>query len=182
MKPRCPDYWSQLADLVLEGLDEGFFAGAGGRVTDLSHWISRALDELAQSGHELDGDDYYALARVALAGHDTNQACIWLSRLLDEYEPEDESLAVVLEELAKTAIEHDEADRALTFLDDYSADLDAVLGGCWELALPRFRLHAAAVVDQERMLAAADQLHKSDKKSFRHAMARGALMARWCSL
>lgn len=169
-------FWLDLAELVLEGRDEGLFAAAADRGADLAHWAVHAcLTLLGEGAVSLDADALFQLARCALIAGEADTACLLMQRLLADGEVEDEALAVFLEQLTDTAIAKDLAAPALAFVRAHREQLAAILGGAWELALPVFRLHAAAEVSTEELLAAAEALQKADRKSFRHAMGREPL-------
>lgn len=169
------EYWLDLAEHFLGGLDEGIFPGMSERQRDLAYWLSSALATLRLQGVELDGDELYAAARCQLLAGAVDGAMGATAELVSDYDVEDERLLVLLEHLVGVAIREGQPERAVTFLAEQAAAIDQVLGGLYELALVRFKAHAAAQADGATLVAAAAALKKADRKSFRHDLNREPL-------
>lgn len=165
-------YWEALGADLLAGFDEGLFATAPDRLSDLGHWIARALHETPGA---LDGEQLLIAARCHLLAGAVAPALDAVRGLLRDYQPEDEQVAVLLEQLVDVAIAHGEPERAVAFFAEAHDDLEAVLGGCYEQALPRFKATAAAMAGTEALLAAAEALRRADRKAFRHDLNREPL-------
>ncbi|MDA3959694.1 MAG: hypothetical protein PF961_02805 [Planctomycetota bacterium] len=166
-------YWEQIGESLLQGVDEGLFASTPDRLADLAHWTARALDDSA--GDELDGDQLMIAARCHLLAGEIEAAGADLAQLVSDYEPEDEDLAVLLDQFTNGAIAKGEPQRAVALFAEHEAAIDEILGGCYELALPRFKATAAAMASQEQLIAAAESLRQADRKAFRHDLNREPL-------
>lgn len=167
-------YWEDLGERLIGGIDEGLFAAAPERLADLAHWTAKALGD-AGAQAELDGDQLLVAARCHLLAGEIDPACTALARLLADYEPEDEQLAVAVEQLAQAAIARHRPERALRFFTEQAEALDGILGGIYELALPRFKVTAASMADAARLIAAAEGLQRADRKAFKHDLNREPL-------
>lgn len=168
-------FWSTLAEHALTGLDEGIAPAQVGRLADLGWWASHALASLRAAGHDSDGDALLSEARCALLASEPAAATTAAGIMLSEYEPEDEQLAVFLQECTDVAVAVGQPEIAVAFMDQHSSDIDAVLGGCYEQALPRFKAVAATQPDPADLIVAAEALQAADRKSFRHALGREPL-------
>ena len=167
-------YWEGLGEQLVTGVDEGLFASSPERLADLAHWTAKALDEAATEGG-LDGDQLLLAARCHILAGEVEPACTDLARLLADYEPEDEALAVAVDQLALAAIRRDQPEIVRRFFAANAEALDGILGGCYELALPVFKVTAAAMPGYEALEAAAEGLRKADRKAFRHDLNREPL-------
>lgn len=166
-------YWPELAEAVIDATDEALLGAQQSRLADLAFWISDALATLlAAERVELDGNDFYNLARLGILAGDAAAGCAWADRLLSDYEPEDEALAELLDQLVRAGVRAGEADQVLAFLRRRRADCEAVLAGCYELEYPTFVAHVAALVAEDELIAAAERLQRVDRKSFRHDLNR----------
>jgi len=164
-------FWTGLARLLVHGLDEGLLGGGAERIADLAHWIARALGEIGTA----DGEQLWLRARCQLAAGAVAEAAASTETLLRDFEVEDEALAVLLERLVDTAIARRGIAAVLRLLDAQRARMDEVLGGCYELALPRFKARVAAMAPVADLIAAAEELRSADRKSFRHDLNREPL-------
>ncbi|TVR43388.1 MAG: hypothetical protein EA402_09835 [Planctomycetota bacterium] len=169
------DYWSELGAALLAGLDEGIFLGAGNRLADLAHWVQLALCGLSDSGKRLEGDELVTVIRCQVLAGNIPAAIISSNLLLEGFEPEDEELLHLLEQISQHAIRLGRPEAAIDFLERQSSAINAILGGCYEWELLRFKALAAAGSDEGRMLAQAEALMRADRKSFRHDLNREPL-------
>ncbi len=168
-------YWSRLAAAVARGQEEGIVPTAE-RLGELPHWTGAAMNELERAhGLELDGEELDALARTHAIGGEVAAACERSGQLVSAYEMEDEELARLVDLLTTVAVANGDPAAAVRFFREHAEDLDEVLGGCYELALPRFRALAAAMAPRDELLAGAEQLRNADRKAFRHALNREPL-------
>lgn len=174
---RCePDaYWIDLAERLLGGLDEGVLPTTSPRHRDLAFWIIQALRDSGDQKQDWDGDSLMLLARLAILAGDGEQAGIWISRMLADYEPEDEALLAVLEQWGQEAISSGNPQALTTFLDAEAPSINALLGGVYELELLRFKALAAGQASAEQLVAQSEAMQRADRKSFRHDLGREPL-------
>ena len=165
-------YWAELAEQLMAMQEHSIMPGMLDRLMDLAWWIVHAHRDL---GHELDGDELYALARAGCVAIDAEIACFFAHQLLKDYEPEDEELAILIEKMVDTALRMGKPQLMVDFFKANATSLDSILGGCYELALPRFKALAAAMVSTDELIAGAEQLKIADKKAFRHDLGREPL-------
>jgi len=168
-------YWRGLGGELVRSIDEGLFGTGTDRLADLGYWIGAALEALAAEGEALDGEAWYVACRAHCVGGDIAAAERCASRLLADFEPEDEALAMLVQHLVDAAVRRDEPTRALEFFARNAQALEDVLGGLYELELPRFKATAAAMCSSAELLAAAERLKRADRKAFRHDLNREPL-------
>ena len=163
-------FWSEIAEEIVRGIDEGIFPQKPEQLAELGYWVASAMRSLVTAGTELSGDDLLYEMRCWLLASDLSSAEQAGGELLREYEPEDEELLKALEQFSVTAIRSREPQRVRAFFDTYADGIDDVLGGIYELELARFRAVAASAPGVEELQDAAERLQKSDKRSFRHTL------------
>ena len=166
-------YWEELGERLVAAIDDGLFGNSPDRLADLAHWTAAAIP--ASANGELDGDQYLVVARCHILAREIEQAVAAASALLQEYEPEDEALAVLVDRLSTAAVIAGKPHVAVDFFTAQAEALDAIIGGCYELALPRFRAVAASMPDAETLIAAAEGLRQADRKAFKHDLNREPL-------
>lgn len=164
-------YWLGLAAQLVEGLDEGFasLSGAGHeRIRDLAHWIGAGVRD---SGRRLDRDEAVLVARCHLVAGEAEAAAACLEQLLHA-DADADAVAELVVHLSDTAIRQRIPVPAATWLDSFIPRFEALFGTCYELRIARFKLLAAMAAPQERLLAAADDLVKANRKSARQDLTR----------
>jgi hypothetical protein len=164
-------YWLGLAAQLVEGLDEGFasLGGAGlERIRDLAHWIGAGVHDSAKT---LDEDAAVLTARCHLVAGEAEAAAGCLDRLLTG-DADADALAELVVHLSDTAIRQGIPVPAAAWLDAFIPRFEHLFGTCYELRIARFKLLAAMAAPQERLLAAADDLAKANRKSARQDLTR----------
>jgi hypothetical protein len=164
-------YWLGLAAQLVEGLDDGFasLSGAGiERIRDLAHWIGAGVRD---SSKQLDEDAAVLAARCHLVAGEAEAAAACLERLLNE-DADADALAELVVHLSDTAIRQGIPVPAAAWLDAFIPKFEALFGTCYELRIARFKLLAAMAAPQDRLLAAADDLAKANRKSARQDLTR----------
>lgn len=164
-------YWLGLAAQLVEGLDEGFasLSGAGfERIRDLAHWVGAGVRD---SSKQLDEDAAVLTARCHLVAGEAEAAAGCLEHLLTA-DADADALAELVVHLSDTAIRQGIPVPAATWLDAFIPKFEKLFGTCYELRIARFKLLAAMAAPQERLLAAADDLAKANRKSARQDLTR----------
>lgn len=161
---KAATFWGRLAGLLIAAIDEGLFAGAGQRHQDLAQWTAAALAGA--------GSDPQRLARLHAVAGEIEAAVAAASTALAGPGVEDEDLAKLMEALVDGAIRRRCPELVASFLDRQAAAISAVLGGCYEQALPTLRISAAAQRPAQQLIAAAEALQRADRKAFRHDLNR----------
>jgi len=167
------DYWQEVGERLVASVDEGLFGSSAERLADLAHWTAAAIPLSAEG--DIDGEQLLLCARCHLLAREVEAAVAAAGSLVSAYEPEDEALAVLVDRLSTSAVAAGRPDLAVAFFRDHAAALEGILGGCYELALPRFRATAAAMPDAETLIAAAEELKRADRKAFKHDLNREPL-------
>jgi hypothetical protein len=170
-------FWSELAADFLTGLDEGILPGGDSAQKDLAFWIAAGLSSLNAQGRELGGEDILAAARCLLLADELTAAGNAIDALLDQFEPEEETLHRLLSELVRSAIVVGRPAEAAALLERHRATIGLLVSSRYEIELLRFRALAAAASEPAVLLAAAQALAKADRKSARHDLNREALWA-----
>ena len=167
-------FWPMLAAQIARSHEEGIVPNAA-RMGDLPWWVAASMVTVEGTSPLWDADARLDLARTCLIGSDIEAGCHHLACLLAGKAVDDETLAQVLELLAGVAVASGRPAQAAAFFVHQAAALEAVLGGCYELAFPRFKVLAAAMAPLEDLMPAAEALQAADRKAFRHAMHREPL-------
>lgn len=167
-------FWPMLAAHIARSHEEGIVPNAA-RMGDLPWWVAVSMVTVEGASPLWDADARLNLTRTCLIGSDIEAGCHHLACLLAAAAVDDETLAEILDLLAAVAVTSGQPAQAALFFVRQAALLDEVLGGCWELAFPRFRVLAAAMAPLEDLMPAAEALQAADRKAFRHAMHREPL-------
>lgn len=174
---RAERYWAGLGGLLVRCLDEGLLRGPPERMADLAHWCARAIGAGERADVAADPERGLIAARCHAAAGEIAEAGERVAALLAAGAVEDEQLALFLQHLVDAAVAHRRPRAALELFERHAEALDQVLGGCYELALPRFKAAAAAMAPVDELIAHAEGLRRADRKAFRHDLQREPLWA-----
>ena len=169
------DYWKDFSQQLRDLHEHGIGFGVDDRQKDLAHWVGSSIDLLADTGHELDGDELLDVIYCHCAARNVSAALRQLSNLLTNFEPEDEELLLTFDAICKVAIQDGLSHLVQPFIAEHTADILPPLGGIYEWEIIRFKLLVSDQASLEAQLAQAEELKRADRKSFRHDLNREPL-------
>ena len=155
--------WRNILQGLAESVDESLIGGMRGG--DLAWWAAEATRQLFL---EPDGELLSETTEAYIQAGAMSPALAAAGLLLEEYEVEDEELAQLLERLVQVAQADQDGMAAMalcSWLVDQREELDEVLGGCYELAMPVLQATIAANASYEDWQQAAAALQAADRKA-----------------
>lgn len=167
------DYWCELAESMLHGMDQGIMPGQRERLSDLAFWLCTWLPacvDVEDAEDALDGDELLVLARCSVLMPDLEMALQFTAMILEEYEPPADEMLPLLEELTDLGIRQGCGLQVELCFAHYAESMQKLFCGAYEydIALMHFRALASAGVDATTLLLAAQRMHDADASSFRH--------------
>lgn len=167
------DFWDELGGALMVGQASGMTGHQRSQRAQLAHWVARALNDLGRLQPEArQGEHLMLQARLHVLAGEVAAGASVLDQLLGHYEVDPETLVLLLPELVEAGVVHRAPQAVADCLEHHRSTLDQQLGRCWELSLARFRILAAIAAGPEILVAAANELQRADRKSFRQALHR----------
>ena len=163
------EYWIELGERLCEGIDEGIIPLGQQQLSELGYWIAGGI--ALSAADELDGDELLVHARCCALAGELDAAINSLDHMLNDYEPDEEELVPVCEQLGQVAVRSGQGQK----LEACFAKHQESLGASYEIALLRFKLLASSNSKADALMPAAQRLYDCDAKSCRHDLNKEAV-------
>jgi hypothetical protein len=165
------NYWLELADMIVDGMDDGMLSLTGGgieRLRDLAHWVASAVHD---AQFALDEEETVAVARCHLLANQPEAAAARLDQLVHA-DADADALAELVIHVSDAAIRTSMPIPAAQWLAQFTPRFESLFGTCYELRVARVKLLAAAGVNADELLPAVRDLVAANKKSARQDLTR----------